>query len=309
MLPAPGARALGRFVHATFALHSTWTLATALALGVAAQAADDNPVERTDLLTFAQGAVPVSVGGDGARLGASFEHAVKLIDGTPAGFVVLNKGNDDTVTEFVYELPAATTFDRLAVPNVLETPSPSATFTRSVEIYGSSRSARDGYELLASATLSTHTRKGDVTELSLARTLPVRWVKVRLRGGIDLPRGDGALEFSEIIGHGTQDPAAYSDRFSGTWKQGANLMSLSQEGAVVAGCYDRSGDLNGTVSGNVLRATGIDRSDRTRSAFILSVTPEGSLRGVRSSNGAPFRLYTAPPAPPGTGCAAPAVAL
>ncbi|MEX2319570.1 MAG: hypothetical protein WD626_06925 [Bauldia sp.] len=95
--------------------------------------------ERTDYLTFAQGAVPLSVGGEGASMGATFEHAVESIDGNPGGFVVVTKGKgtDATATEFVYELPALTTFDRFAVPEVHETPSPSQTFTRVVEIYGS----------------------------------------------------------------------------------------------------------------------------------------------------------------------------
>jgi outer membrane protein OmpA-like peptidoglycan-associated protein len=253
----------------------------------------------------------LSIGGDGAKLGANFEHAVKIIDGNPRGFTVLNKGGAETATEFVYELPAATTFDRFAVPNVLETPSPSATFTRVVEVYGSSKSASDGYELLASATLATHQTKGEVTELKLAKKTAVRWVKLKLAGGIDLPRREGALEFSEIIGNGTQEPAAFSDKFKGIWKQGSNVMDLVQEGAVVSGCYDRAGDLTGTVSGSVLRATGLDRSDKTKSAFILSVAPDGQLRGVRSSNGGPFRLYTAPVAAKGTksSCATPVVKL
>jgi len=82
----------------------------------------------------------------------------------------------------------------------------------------------------------------------------------------------------------------------------------------VSGCYDRTGDLTGTVTGNILRATGLDRSSKTPSQFILSVTENGALRGVRSSNNGPFRLYTvaptsdaalvdcAQPAPPVLGC-------
>ncbi len=91
-------------------------------------------------------------------------------------------------------------------------------------------------------------------------------------------------------------------------------MQLAQNGPVVSGCYDSAGDLNGTVSGNILRATGFNRSDKTPSAFILSVAADGGLRGVRSTNRGPFRLYTlaaAPagsrvdcgdPAPPALGC-------
>lgn len=289
----------------------TAALAISHSAGFAFPAADPPVPARLDYLTFAHGAVPLAIGGDGARLGASFEHAVRMIDGDPSHFVVVNRGRSDTATEFVYELPAATTFDRFAVTEVLETPSPSATFTQRVEVYGSARSATEGYEPLASATLVTHKKKGEVSELQVTRKIPVRWVKVTLLGGIDLPRGEGALEFSEIIGNGVQEQAPFSDRFRGVWKQGANVMALTQEGAVVTGCFDRSGDLTGTVSGSILRATGLDRSDRTKSAFILSVAPDGSLRGVRSSNGAPFRLYAAPVAPGGTksACPTPAVKL
>jgi OmpA-OmpF porin, OOP family len=286
-------------------------IAATTAIADAADKPAEAPAERIDYLTFAQGAVPLSIGGDGAKLGANFERAVKAIDGSPLQFDVIWKGKPDTTTEFVYELPAATTFDRFAVPQVLESPSPSDTFTRVVEVYGSAKSAAEGYELLASATLVTHKKKGEVTELKIAKSTPMRWVKLKLVGGIEMPKGEASLEFSEIIGNGVQDPAAFSDRFKGVWKQGANVMDLKQEGVVVSGCYDRSGDLTGTVSGNILRATGLDRSDKTKSAFILAVTPEGELRGVRSSNGGPFRLYATPVAAKGTktSCATPVVKL
>jgi OOP family OmpA-OmpF porin len=279
-------------------------IVAALVVAAPVRAADE-PAP-TDYLTFAQGAVPLSVGGEGATMGATFEHAVKIIDGAPGGFVVVTKGKgtDQTATEFVYELPAPTVFDRFAVPEVHETPSPSQTFTRLVEVYGSAAGPDDGYELLASATLAPHQAKGEVSELALVSQMPVKWVKLRLVGGIDLPRGQGFLEFSEIIGNGTQDPAPLSDRFTGVWKKGANVVQLSQEGAAVSGCYYPAGDLQGTVSGNVLRATGRDRTSQVGSLFILSVAPDGELRGVQSANGAPFKLLAAPAAPAGTdaGC-------
>jgi len=268
-------------------------------------------IEPVDLMTFAQGAVPISVISTGAARGASFEHAVRAIDGDPRGFTLVNQGSDATVTELVYALPAPTTFDRFAVPNVLETPSPSATFSRRVEVHGSATSAEEGFVLLASATLSTHARKGERTALAIAERRAVRFVKLRLEGGIDLPRGTGSLEFSELIGHGTQAPAPLVDAFTGRWKRGASTLVLIQSGPAVSGCYDRSGDLTGTIGSGILRATGVDRSDGTKSAFILSVAPDGSLRGVRSSNGGPFTYYTAPTAADGDrlDCAAPAPRL
>lgn len=281
-------------------------LATLVPAAVVAQTgrpaapAGEVAVERIDYLTFAQGAVPVSIGGAGATLGANFERAVRVTDGDPTPFTVVDRAAAETDTEFVYQLPAATTFDRFAVPNVLETPSPTATFTRVVEVHGSATAAETGFVLLASATLQTHKTRGQVTELTLAAKQPVRWVKLRLVGGINVMAPASSFEFSEIVGNGTQETPALATNFDGAWQTQANRIRLTQRGPVVSGCYDRTGELTGTVTGNILRATGVDRSDKTPSQFILSVAADGSLRGVRSSNRAPFRLYTVAPAPPGT---------
>ena len=198
-----------------------WMFRTALS----AQSAPA-PAERTDYLTFAQGAVPVSVGGAGAQLGASFEHAIRAVDGDPGGFVLtLKPGTETTDLEFVYELPAATVFDRFAVPNILETPSPSATFTREVEVHGSATGPVDGFVLLASTTLTTHRARGQVSELTIRSKTAVRWVKLRLRGGIQVSQPQAFLEFSEIIGNGSQQASVLSDRFNGVWKGRGVLVS------------------------------------------------------------------------------------
>ncbi len=298
---------------------NTGTVCRALAVVVAALAttapavSDDDGPARIDYLTFAQGAVPVHVGGEGATRGASFEQAVQSVDGDRGGFIVVPKGKatDATDTEFVYELPAATIFDRFAVPEIYETPSPSQTFTHRVEVLGSAQGPDDGFTLLAEGTLAIHGEKGQETELAVVAQVKVRWVKLRLIGGIDLPNGNGFLEFSEIIGNGTQESAELVTGFSGVWKQGSNVVALSQDGGVVSGCYYPSGDLKGTVSGSILKASGTDRVSGVPSQFILSLTDDGGLRGVQSANGAPFRLYSVPPAKPGTdaGCQIPEVTL
>jgi len=274
------------------------TSLAAQARQTAATAADTPP--RIDYLTFAQGAVPVSIGGAGAKLGADFEAAVRITDGDPTAFAVANRAPAETNTEFVYQLPALTTFDRFAVPNIVETPSATTTFTKVVEVHGSVASATDGFQLLASATLQTHRARGSVTELSVAVKRPVRWIKVRLVGGINILAPLSSLEFSEIVGNGTQEAPQLATNFDGVWRTQANRVQLVQNGSVVSGCYDSSGDLKGTVTGNILRAMGVNRNDKTPSAFILSVTADGGLRGVRSSNGGPFRLYTVAPAAAGS---------
>jgi hypothetical protein len=108
----------------------------------------------------------------------------------------------------------------------------------------------------------------------------------------------------EIVGNGKQETAVLVDHFHGAWRRAALTLELKQAGPVVSGCYDREGDLTGTVTGNILRATGVTRTGGIKSAFILSVAADGSIRGLMSNNGGPFRLYAVPVAPAGTntGC-------
>jgi hypothetical protein len=254
-------------------------------------ASAERPEPRTDYLTLAHGAIPVHVGGGGASLGASFEKAIRAVDGDPAPFVLtLKPGSADTEVEFVYELPALTTFDRFAVPNVLETPSPGATFSRGVEIQGSATGATQDFVVLASATLATHKARGHVTEIAPRTRKPVRWIRIRLEGGIQVTQPATFFEFSEIVGNGTQEPVPRSERFNGVWKGRGVAIRLAQDGPVVTGCYDRDGELSGTVTGNLLHAIGTARSTGVESAFILNVRGDGTLFGVRSANRAPFAL-------------------
>ena len=255
---------------------------------------------RTDYLTFAAGALPVSVAGAGATIGADFGEAIDAIDGGTNKFTLNRRfASATTDTEFVYELPALTTFERFAIPNILETPSPSQTFSQQVQIEGSASAADSGFQTLASATLAVHSEKGQVTEIPVATTVPVRWVKVRLVGGIE----DGAtfFEFSEVIGNGSQEPVAMVDHFTGVWKATFGLLELKQEGAAISGCADNGRKtVTGTVTGNLARATFVDNTSGTTGAFIVGLGEDGTIWGVRSDQRAPFRLYTGPPAPDGT---------
>ncbi len=290
----------GRNVQCLF-LGSALTVVAMTSVGAQGGVPNAGGPVRVDYLTFAQGAVPVDIRGAGAKLGANFEAAVRITDGDPTAFTIVSRATADTDTEFIYELPALTTFDRFAVPNIVETPSPTTTFTRVVEVHGSATSATDAFQLLASGTLQSHRSRGLVTELAVVATHPVRWVRVRLLGGINILQPASFLEFSEIIGNGTQEAPPLATHFAGVWRTQANRIRLAQNGPVVSGCYDSDGDLNGTVTGNILRATGVDRRDKTPSAFLLGVAADGRLQGVRSTNGGPFRLYTLAAAPAGVG--------
>lgn len=274
-------------------LVSLATLATC-----AASSAAEDARQRVDYLSLARGAVPVAVEGDAKELGVAMEQALLAIDGNDGGFGLTPKpGGAKTRISFVYELPALTTFEAFSVPNVLETPSPSQTFVKNVEISGSGTGPGGPFQMLASATLETHSARGQATSIPIAAKSPVRWVRLSMEGGINVQRDKTFFEFSEIIGHGNQDPVPLSDAFRGKWKGRGVLLELKQEGASVSGCYDGVGDIRGTVSGNLLRATGTTRSGDIPSTFVLAVGNKGEITGVRSTNGAPFRLYSGDAAP------------
>lgn len=261
--------------------------------GVTSSTAGDDAVAPTaNLLTFASGAIPLKVGGVGATQGAQIEEAIEAIDGNHTPYTLLSKGNGESVTEFVYLLPAETTFEGFAVPNVGEVPSKYTTFSKDVEVYGSAQGADAGYELLAKATLATHEKRGQQTALQLVSKKPSKWIKVRLSGGIrvEAEGNKTSLQFSELIGHGSQQRPDLSKAFTGRWGKGNAGYELAQSGAAVSGCYDGAAPLTGTVSGNILRARGEEPRTKVVSLFVLTVMPDGSMRGVRSTNGAPFRL-------------------
>jgi OOP family OmpA-OmpF porin len=284
------------------------SLATGLALAATtpAFAANDEAPPRTDYLSFAQGALPVAVlGGDAVKAGPS--QAMRAIDGNPGGYLFASKAAADTRVEFVYRLPAMTTFDRFAVPNVLETPSPSQTFARRIEVLGSAQGPQGPFTPLARAELKTHATKGQVSELQMLERHPVRWVKLALTGGIDVQRDAMFYEFSEIIGNGEQEAVPLSEEFNGSWRGRGFKITLQQQGAVVSGCYAPNGELQGTVSGNILRARGVGLDDGVESLFILMPDRDGALTGVSSSNGAPFRSLGGDPVDAASGprCARP----
>lgn len=287
----------------------------AVIAGLLAPAASAQDAESADLMSFAHGALPISASTGQAELRVGMEHAVAIIDGNHGGFVSHQKpAQDGDAFEFVYALPAATVFDSFAVPNIKETPSPSQTFFKNVEVLGSNTAADGPFQRLAMGELTTHSEDGQVTALVMDAERPeIRWVKLRLWDGIDVQTDKVFLEFSELIGTGTQQEPPLSENFSGIWAGRGVKLELEQGGATVTGCYDGNSKLSGTVQGNVLRALGRDPAD-VPSQFILIVADDGSMRGLRSTNGAPFRQYNgdgsdkAPkclqPEPPKLGCGA-----
>ncbi|MDJ0821233.1 MAG: OmpA family protein [Paracoccaceae bacterium] len=245
-----------------------------------------------DLMNFAQGVLPLEISVGAEELRIKPEHAIAAIDGNHKRFVAMGKpANAGQFVEFVYALPAGTTFSAFSVPNVKETPSPSQTFFKTIEVLGSPQGTNGPFVLLARGEVASSAEEGDITQLQMEPQQPkVEWVKLRMTDGVDVQRDQTFLEFSELIGHGVQDEPELSTGFSGVWRGRGVKLELEQEGATVTGCYDGNAMLSGTMHGNVLRALGQNDAGIS-SQFILIASEDGSIRGLRSTNGAPFKSY------------------
>jgi len=266
-------------------------------------------------MSFAQGALPIAIGAPALDLRVGMTEAIRVIDGNPSGYVFTPKpALPEDAIEITYSLPALTVFERFAVPNVSETPSPFQTFFGNIEVQGSATSADGPYVVLAERALTTHEEDDQVTDLTMAPDQPkVLWVRLRMQGGVQIERERSSLEFSELIGHGIQREAEMSSAFDGVWSGRGVKLELKQDGPTVTGCYDGRSMLTGTVQGKVLRAVGADAAG-VPSQFILIGSENRGIRGLRSTNGAPFKPYDgeaashAPaclePEPPTLGCGA-----
>ena len=255
-------------------------------------------IERTDYLTFANGALFISQTG---LASGSAGQLLRMIDGDPLDLAFTTDAAGPI--EVIYKLPSATTFDRFAIPNITERPG-NATFIKSVMVSGSPDGPDTGYQVLAEFELETHGPDQETTELVPDVTTPVRWVKVNLEGGINIEEGDEGktgLYFTEIIGNGTQDETELSSAFSGVWDFRlterlditGKPLELTQTGATISGCLDTI-VINGTVNGRIARATGFDpaRNDRP-SAFIFVADDDGTIQAAWSESGGLFKARTA----------------
>ncbi|MCP3974565.1 MAG: OmpA family protein [bacterium] len=261
-------------------------------------------VEREDWLTIAGGVTLVSFEGD--RTSASV--GVRAIDGEPTqiGFAV----DTSEPSVYVFELPAATTFDRFAVPDTRNSPG-NTTFVGNIEIAGSNTGATEDFEVLVAEDFAELPEDEDVAEFVPAIQTPVRWIRLTVSGALHVEPehdpGRTTVRFTELIGNGIQEAVPLSEDFNGVWELAfadnpdghGEPTELHQDGARVAGCVGFAA-VTGTVAGNVVRLNGIDTRDQRASAYLFVVNPDGRLRGMESTNNGVFRARIGRVAPDGT---------
>ncbi len=256
---------------------------------------DDAEPEPVDWLTFARGLTFVSL--TGLQSGSAAD-ALAAVDGDPATYGVTD---DESTVEFVYELPAMTTLDRLAVPNILDRPG-NDTALRFLTVEGSSEGPDAGWQVLADAELELHDDEGQLTELAVQTVTPIRWLRLTMRGGILVEPGDEGrtiVRFSELIGNGTQEPITEPADFAGRWEFDlterpdfdGEPLEIGQTGAAITGCW---GDVTftGSVNGAIARATGRDAvRDRPAAFIFVADVDDGSITALVSENGGFFKPY------------------
>lgn len=264
---------------------------------------------RTDLLTFAHGAVVVTAAG---LTGNSDDLALAMIDGSDDLRALVVEAEPSV--SVVIRLPAPTIFDAFALP-AATMPSSGETFFRSVTIDGSDAGPAGPWVVLARADFSVGQAQAEVAPVS---SLPVSWIRVSLEDG--LTESETTHVFAEIAGYGTQDEIPFEERFTGSWEvrqfdsldSSGRPLTLSQSGTVISGCL---GDLvvTGTVDGAVARALATDPGFGRGRALLLVPDDDGELivaltndsdriqaaRGVVSSLGA--SCNAPPPEPPSCG--------
>ncbi len=256
-----------------------------------------------DLLTFAEGALPVGHSGLDPENALT---ALQMIDGDPAAVAMATGGT--TPVEVVFKLPTETTFAWFGVPDVVRSPGNSA-FFGSVTVSGSAEGEDSGFVTLARADL-VFGESGDIQAVVPSESPPVRWVRVVLEGTIDsgaAPDDRTRIEFTEIVGKGTQEERPLSDAFTGSWELAyidrpdarGERLELHQDGAVITGCLDTF-EIRGTVIGSLARATGYDPSSNRSSAIVFVADDDGSIAATVSLDNGRFEARTALPPPRAT---------
>lgn len=252
------------------------------------------------LLTIASGTTLVSatIGGE-----VDASRALRPIDGSDVKVTITNDGGG--LVEFVYELAGPTTFDQFLIPGIVEQAG-NATFFRDIEVAGSADSATDGFETLLDVELETLEPDEMFAQFDAEDVGPVRWVRVRMENGILIEHDPGQtnLEFTELIGLGTQEEVPLSTAFTGKWdfrfadaaERPGPTLELKQDGTTVSGCFDTT-ELTGTVTGPIARLQGFDTNNEDESVYLFAITADGELQGVESTNGGVFRPRVGPIAP------------
>jgi len=271
----------------------------------AAQAAAEPPAPKTNLISWAEGAFAIRAPSPGRSDAPSV-----ALDGRTHPKAIGIPRHAPLPHEFVVELPALTTFQSFAVPEVGASGALKGNHVKTVEIEASSEGPGTGFAPLARFQIESGNKAAQ--EWPVEKPRAVRWLKVRFLDRATPPANDvDSAYFSELMGYGTREarPPA-PNAFTGVWNlrrgwdMSPNLIELRQHGSEISGCQVVGGQ-QGTVSGSLVDGvarlvTTITQGGRkVHTPSLAVVTSEGELHGV-SSLPAGLMPFSGTPAPQGT---------
>ena len=257
-------------------------LMTSLALGITlvsnAVAVEQRPAALAgNVLNMNEGTVVMSYSGD---YGDAKWSGLHLFDGDPKSSWCSPSGKAKG-SEFVVELPTTYELDKIAIDNsdVQESEYPGIS-AKTVEIWGSTTSARDGFKKLG---VASGTRKG-WTATPLAGKPKAQWLKFFVTNNW------GSKEFTEmteIEAFGKRVGTPVYAKFDGIYSSNWGPIKLSQHGTTVTGCYThKRGSLRGAAQGRTLRFDWAQKGNGNHGTALMVLSQDGSvLNGVWYTDG------------------------
>lgn len=257
-------------------------LLTSLALGLTlvsnAVAVEQRPPALAgNVLNMNEGTVVLSYTGN---YGAAKWSGLHLFDGDVKSSWCSPSGKAKT-SEFVVELPTIYELDKIAIDNSdVQEPDYPGISAKTVEVWGSTTSAKDGWKKIGIAQGS---KKG-WTATPLPGKPKAQWLKFFVTGNW------GHKEFTEITeieAFGKRVGTPVYAKFDGIYSSNWGPIKLQQSGSAVAGCYThQQGTLRGAAQGRTLRFDWAQKGNGNHGTAMMVLNQDGSvLNGVWYTDG------------------------
>lgn len=227
------------------------------------------PVERTDLLDLANGAVVLS---QSSEYGGGQWSALALLDGT-AGLGWCSQDKAPFPHEILIELARPSLVESIAFDQTEAQESGYAGISaKDVEVWASNVSPADGF----TKALQVQLPKGGKQEVKLPVPVGARWLKFVIRSNWG---NANYTELMELEAYGQPLPGnVVQAPISGTYATNYGLIQFDQSGKSVKGCYyEGDGAFNGTTDGRVVQCEWRQNQGKRFGTALMIVSANGDL--------------------------------